>query len=46
LNWHSAMKIWTKQTTENLQEIDASMFRLQSALGKSVPLDGSLVPTA
>jgi hypothetical protein len=46
LNWHRQMKVWMKQTTENLQEIDASMFRMQSALGTSVPLDGSLVPTA
>jgi hypothetical protein len=46
LSWHRQMKVWMKQTTENLQEIDASMFRMQSALGTSVALDGSLVPTA
>jgi hypothetical protein len=40
------MKVWMKQTTEKLKEIDASMFRMQSALGTSVALDGSLVPTA
>jgi hypothetical protein len=33
LSWHRQMKVWMRQTTENLQEIDASMFRMQSALG-------------
>jgi hypothetical protein len=45
LSWHRETKVWMRQTAENFADLEAAMFKHKSALGTTVPLDGSMVPT-
>jgi hypothetical protein len=45
LSWHRENKAWMRQTAESFADIEAAIFKQKSALGTTVPLDGSMVPT-